>query len=59
MPDASAPKPVLPWRVIAEEASREYDPLKMADLMLELNQALEEQCVIEPGSEKHPQQKTA
>jgi hypothetical protein len=33
--------------VIAEEASREYDPRKMAELMRELDRALEEQI---PGN---------
>jgi hypothetical protein len=32
--------------VIAEEASHEFDPRKMADLLRELNQALEEQGVL-------------
>jgi hypothetical protein len=59
MADISAPKSARPWRVIAEEASREYDPLKMAELMRELNQALEEQGVIDPASEQLPHQKTA
>jgi len=31
--------------VIAEEASREYDPRKMADLMQELDSAIEEQML--------------
>lgn len=35
--------PARPWRVVAEEASREYDTGKMAELMRELNQAFEEQ----------------
>ncbi len=39
MLDGPEPKPARPWRVIAEEASHEYDPKKMADLMRELNQA--------------------
>lgn len=36
-------KPPRPWRVVAEEASREYDTGEMADLLRELNRALEEQ----------------
>lgn len=43
MSESSIFKPARPWRVVAEEASHEYDPLKMADLMRELNQALQEQ----------------
>ena len=41
-----------PWRVIAEEATREVDVRKMVDLIRELNQALDEQGVsrrTEPG----------
>lgn len=51
MLDDPEPKPARPWRVIAEEASHEYDPRKMADLMRELNQALEEQGVIKPDDQ--------
>jgi len=58
MPVTPTPKPARPWRVVAEEASREFDPNKMADLMLELNQAFEEQGVTSPGSEP-PQKKSA
>jgi hypothetical protein len=32
--------------VVAEEASHEFDSRKMADLLRELNQALEEQRVL-------------
>jgi hypothetical protein len=41
--------------VIAEEASHEFDSRKMADLLRELNRALEEQGVIRsnrPSQEK-------
>lgn len=41
-PGCKSPRP---WRVIAEEASREYDPRKMADLMQELDSAIEEQML--------------
>ena len=43
MSESSISKPARPWRVVAEEASHEYDPIRMADLMRELNQALQEQ----------------
>jgi hypothetical protein len=33
------------WRVIAEVASREYDTKKMAELMSELNRALDERGI--------------
>lgn len=46
MPDDSPDKPTRPWRVIAEQASHEFDSNKMADLLRELNQALEEQEAI-------------
>jgi hypothetical protein len=45
--DDPGSKTPRPWRVIAEEASREYDPRKMAELMRELDRALEEQI---PGN---------
>jgi len=40
---SSISKPARRWRVVAEEASHEYDPIKLADLMRELDQALQEQ----------------
>jgi hypothetical protein len=43
MLDSLAPKPPRPWQVIAEEASHEHDPVQLANLIAELNQALEEQ----------------
>ena len=55
MSDHPLSKPARPWRVIAEEASHEFDSRKMADLLRELNQALEEQGVLGsggPGQEK-------
>ena len=55
MPDYPSSKPARPWRVIAEEASHEFDSRKMADLLRELNRALEEQGVIRsnrPSQEK-------
>jgi hypothetical protein len=58
MPVTPTPKPARPWRVVAEEASREYDPNKMAELMQELNQAFEEQSITHSGSEP-PQKKSA
>jgi hypothetical protein len=42
------------WKVIAEEASREYDTKKMAELMSELNRALDEQGI---GKRKDRQSK--
>jgi hypothetical protein len=44
-----ARKEVRPWRVIAEEASREYDAARMIKLIEELNQALQEQGLISPA----------
>ncbi len=46
MSDHPPSKAVRPWRVIAGEASHEFDSRKMADLLRELNQALEEQEVL-------------
>jgi hypothetical protein len=43
-----------PWKVIAEEASRECDPKKMAELISELNRALDEQTI---GKRKDGQSK--
>jgi hypothetical protein len=51
MSDSSISKPVRPWRVVAEEASHEYDPRKMADLIRELNQAIQEQGLTGPDVE--------
>jgi hypothetical protein len=52
------PKPLRPWRVIAEEASREFDPARMLALIQELNQALQEQGMLDPA-DKVPNKKTA
>lgn len=55
MSESSISKPARPWRVVAEEASHEFDPKKMADLMQELNQALQQQGVTGsalPGPQK-------
>lgn len=38
-----SPQPVRPWRVVAEELSRETDPHRVLQLGQELNQALKEQ----------------
>lgn len=51
MADRTAQKPARPWRVVAEEASQEYDPGKMVELMKELNQALEEQGLLDCGQD--------
>lgn len=51
-------KPPRPWRVIAEQASREFDSAKLADLVRELNQALEEQEVLRPDGPT-PEKKSA
>jgi hypothetical protein len=58
MPETSISKPPRPWRVVAEEASHEYDPQKMALLMRELNQALQEQGLNESALEG-PHKKSA
>lgn len=58
MPVTPTPKPARPWRVIAEEASQEYDANRMAELMLELNQAFDEQGVTSSGN-TDPQKKSA
>ncbi|HEV2469284.1 MAG TPA: hypothetical protein VGS78_08820 [Candidatus Sulfotelmatobacter sp.] len=50
MTDDPGSKIPRPWRVIAEEASREYDPRKMAELMRELDRAIEEQILNKPGA---------
>jgi hypothetical protein len=42
MPDRP-PKPARPWRLIAEEVTRETDKNKLFHLIQELLQALEEQ----------------
>ena len=49
MADNPPGTPARPWRLIAEQASHEFDSKKMADLLRELNQALEEQGVAGPG----------
>ena len=58
MTETSISKPSRPWRVVAEEASHEYDPKKMAELMQELNQALQEQGVNDSAL-AGPQKKSA
>ena len=55
MSDHPPSKPARPWRVIAEQASHEFDSRKMADLLRELNQALVEQKVL--GSSGSGQEK--
>jgi hypothetical protein len=58
MSERSISKPARPWRVVAEEASREYDPIKLAGLVRELNQALQKQGLT--GSEAQaPEKKSA
>ena len=58
MSERSISKPARPWRVVAEEASHEYDPIKLVDLMRELNQALQEQGLT--GSDvQTPEKKSA
>lgn len=49
MADNPAGTPARTWRLIGEQASHEFDSKKMADLLRELNQALEEQGVVGPG----------
>ena len=46
------PKSSRPWRVIAEELSRETDPVMVTALARELNLALDEQqaCLNKHGS---------
>jgi len=44
-PDAE-PRPARPWRQVAEEATRESDPVRLKQLMFELNQALEDDGLI-------------
>ena len=58
MSDHPPSKPARPWRVIAEEASHEFDSRKMADLLRELNQALDEQRVLGSGGQS-PEKKSA
>ncbi len=58
MDEASTGNPVRPWRVVAEEASRECDPTRMIALIKELNQALEEQGLRE-ASDMRTEKKTA
>lgn len=48
MPDNISQEPPRPWRVIAEEALHEHDASKMTELIVELNQALEQQGLTEP-----------
>jgi hypothetical protein len=36
-------KPVRPWRMVAEELSRERDPKRVLELSHELNEALQQQ----------------
>lgn len=54
MSDDPPSKPARPWRVIAEQSSHEFDSKKMADLIQELSQALEEQGVVGPNQKKKP-----
>jgi|1186.fasta_scaffold28208_3 hypothetical protein len=58
MKEGLAPRTVRPWRIVAEEASREYDPARMMVLIQELNQALEEQGLLE-ASDTITEKKTA
>ena len=43
-----------PWQLIAEEASREADPIRLAALIEEMNRALEERdrVIVEPPARK-------
>lgn len=40
--------PIRPWKVIAEEASHEQDPVKLSRLVQELNEAIDAQGVSKP-----------
>jgi hypothetical protein len=51
-------KSIRSWRIIAEEASREFDPARMLVLIQELNEALREQGVLDAGDSR-PERKTA
>jgi hypothetical protein len=51
MSDDVSPKPVRPWRVIAEEASNEYDAAKLSELIRELDEALQQQGLAAPDDE--------
>jgi hypothetical protein len=42
-----------PWRVVAEEVSREQDPARLTKLVEELNQALDEQGIGKSQSKTH------
>ena len=44
MPNPNS-RPSRPWRAIAAEITREYDPQKMAVLLAELNRTLDEQVL--------------
>jgi hypothetical protein len=51
-----------PWKLIAEEVTREQDPKKMGELVAELNQALDEQKIdgtpkAKPDSKPKPDSK--
>jgi hypothetical protein len=46
-------KPTRPWRMIAEEISREFDHHKLTNLLEELNKAMEEQIHRPSGENKN------
>jgi len=46
--------PARPWRVVAVEITTEYDSRKLAQLVEELNRALEEQGVVKADGSSRP-----
>ena len=53
MPD-SGPRTTRPWKVIAEELSREQNPVQFSKLAEELSRALREQGVAKPVTKAKP-----
>ena len=42
--------PARPWRIIAAEISQEHDSKKMAELVQELDRAMQEQGLVKPNN---------
>lgn len=54
MQDSRSTKPARPWRVVAAEITTEPDSQKLAQLIEELNRALEEQGVVKADRLSRP-----
>lgn len=54
MQQGHPPEPARPWRLVAAEITTEHNSQKLAQLIEELNRALEEQGVVKADGLSRP-----